>query len=105
MSRGSISTFELKIPTISETNKAIMRLIDRSEGPDYISSTMLKIACSDKEFLKIVHYIFCISIITNKFAKVWKESRITPLHKGSYKSPKLVENYRPISGVSYLAKQ
>jgi len=81
-----------------------MQLKEGSEGPDGISSTLLKIACTNFIFLKAVHFLFCVSIITNKTADVWKISQIRALYKGNHKNQNLVSNYRPISSVSVLSK-
>ena len=102
--KSDVPVFELRAPTISETRKAIMKLKDGSEGPDGISSTLLKIACTNFKFLKTVHFLFCVSIITNKTAEVWKISQIRALYKGNHKNPNSVSNYRPISSVSVLSK-
>ena len=97
--KSDVPVFELRAPTISETRKAIMKLKDGSEGPDGISSTLLKIACTNFKFLKTVHFLFYVSIITNKTADVWKISQIRALYKGNHKNPNSVSNYRPVSPV------
>ena len=104
INKQNIDVFEIRPPTVNETRKAIMNLKSGCQGPDGISSNLLKIACTNHKFLELIRYIFSISIITNKVPDIWKISEIKALHKGNNKNPKLVSNYRPISSVSVLCK-
>ena len=51
---------------------------------------------------KPIYLIFCISLRTSIFPTAWKYANITPIHKGGRSSS--VENYRPISLLSSIAK-
>ena len=47
-------------------------------------------------------FIFNLSISKGSFPLAWKSARVIPLHKGGHRD--LLDNYRPISRLSCLAK-
>lgn len=71
-----------------------------SIGPDGIPPFIVK-GCYDI-LEDPLYYVFNLSLRLGKFPEIWKVSRITPIFKKGKKDR--VENYRPISILSTLAK-
>ena len=71
-----------------------------SPGPDGIHPKLLKNCASS--LATPLFLIFCTSLRTGTFPSAWKDANITPLHKGGCHTS--VENYRPISLLSSIAK-
>lgn len=86
--------------TDTEINKVINNLKDRNGGSDCIHSRVLKLA--SPLICSVLQKIFnkCISIAY--WPTVLKEADIVPVYKGGEKTS--VNNYRPISLISNIAK-
>ncbi|KAF0751639.1 Reverse transcriptase domain-containing protein [Aphis craccivora] len=81
--------------------KAIKALKDDSSaGLDGISVKILKL--NIYSLIKPLSHIFNLAIATSTFPECFKISVITPIHKKGDKSN--IENYRPISQISNIAK-
>ena len=102
--KGDINPFELSIPSICTIQKELRKLKPNSEGVDGINSTLLKVAAQNPKFLKCIHYIYSISILTNKFPEQWRSSKIRCLYKGNNKNPATLKSYRIIASVPVLSK-
>lgn len=73
---------------------------NKSAGPDGISPYFLKFASPTLAYPLCL--FFNLSLKQGCFPDQWKEAFITPIFKSGNKSN--VENYRPISGLSVMAK-
>lgn len=71
-----------------------------SIGPDGIPPFIIKGCYGLLE--DPLHYIFNLALKLRKFPEAWKVARVTPIFKKGKKS--MIENYRPISILSTLAK-
>ena len=93
--------FELHEISEQDISEAIgMLSSSQAFNDDGITSFMLK--CARTELLKLLYYIFNLSLNTACFPALWKNARVTPLFKGG--SGELLGNYRPISVLSTVSK-
>lgn len=72
----------------------------KSAGPDNLDPQLLKMAAP--VIAEPLMHIFNLSLISNTVPKAWKSAYVLPLLKGG--DPSDVNNYRPISKLSILAK-
>ena len=87
--------------TVRETRQLIEAIPSgKATGVDGVSARLLKIAAPAiaSSLTRLINT--CIS--KGVFPTVWKEAKVTPLHKGDSKSDK--NNYRPISVLPVLSK-
>lgn len=98
---GNIQTFNFTPFSTTEVAKALKDLDpNKSPGPDHLEPLFLKLA---SEIVAVpVCYIFNLTLLTNVIPKVWKSAFVIPLLKGG--DPTILNNYRPISKLSVLAK-
>ena len=97
------SDLKLAFPPItpSQTQKLIKAIPSgKATGLDGVSARLLKIAAPvvAPSLAKLIN----ICITSGTFPAVWKEAKVTPLHKGNSKADK--NNYRPISVLPVLSK-
>ena len=74
--------------------------IGKATGPDRISHVMLKKA--GDAITPSLCRLFNLSLEKSKFPKSWKKAHVTPLFKKNDKA--VVDNYRPVSLLSCVAK-
>ena len=87
--------------TVRQTQQLIEAIPSgKATGVDGVSARLLKIAAPAiaPSLTRLINK--CIS--NGVFPRVWKEAKVTPLHKGDSKSEK--NNYRPISVLPVLSK-
>ena len=96
-----LPVFDLKHVTVDETIAAIKRLSNsKSASLDGITAFMLK-SCQT-EISPVLTFMYNLSIRQRNFPKLWKISKVTPLHKGGCKDE--CNNYRPISIIPTVGK-
>lgn len=93
--------FNFRSFTVAEVHKALTKLDPKkSAGPDNIAVCFLKLAA---DFIaEPLTYIYNLTLTSNKIPKSWKMAYVLPLLKGG--EPSSLNNYRPISNLSPLAK-
>jgi len=97
----SVPSWDLSHCTEEQVEKYIKNLKNTmSTGPDQISNRLLK-ATSDF-ILSPLTKIINLSIDSGIFPKIWKETKISPIHKSGSKTS--ITNYRPIALTSTLGK-
>ena len=97
----SVPSWDLSHCTEEQVEKYIKNLKNTmSTGPDQISNRLLK-ATSDF-ILSPLTKIINLSIDSGIFPKIWKETKISPIHKSGSKTS--IKNYRPIALTSTLGK-
>lgn len=74
--------------------------VSKGAGPDGIPP--LFFVSSASKLISPLHRIFNVSLQSGSFPKMWKQARVVPVYKSDDKA--LVNNYRPISILSVLAK-
>ena len=86
-----------------EVSKLLSELnIYKSTGPDDVHAKILKSLSNNSDFVQCVQQLFNTCLIKGQIPGVWKQARVTPIHKkGSMTDAK---NYRPISLTSILCK-
>lgn len=104
-SLNNVQTYNMNVPqftvTPADVKKALSSVNTRKgAGPDEIPPSVLK-NCS-RALARPIATIFNRSIAESKFPTEWKIASVTPIHKAG--SLNNVENYRPISILSCLAK-
>ena len=72
----------------------------KAPGPDGVSPHLLK-HCAE-ELIKPLVTIFQQCLLSREWPSLWKEARVTPIHKKKLKSEP--NNYRPISLLSVVSK-
>ena len=72
----------------------------KSAGPDNLDPYLLKLS-ADIIAAPITH-IFNLSLLSNTIPRIWKTAYVLPLFKNG--DPSELNNYRPISKLSVLAK-
>ena len=98
---GNIQAFNFTPFSTAEVAKALKGLDPKkSPGPDNLEPLFLKLA--SKIVAVPLCYIFNLSILINVIPQVWKSVFVIPLLKGG--DPTILNNYRPISKLSVLAK-
>ena len=86
-------TIYLKNISEKEISTVLAKIKNSSvSGLDNIPAYIIKDCRS--AFLKPLHYIYNLCIKTGVFPDIWKQAKITPIHKNGDKN--LVVNYRPI---------
>lgn len=97
----SAQPFHFKTVTVPEVRKAL-RDVDpnKSSGPDKLEPYFLKIAAD--LIADPVTYLINFSLAMNQVQVIRKSANVLPLHKGG--DPANINNYRPISKLSVLAK-
>lgn len=73
---------------------------EKPPGPDLIEPYFLKIAADC--VAQPLTYLFNLTLESNTIPKIWKSAFVCPLLKGG--DPSNLNNYRPISNLSVLAK-
>lgn len=98
---GVSNSFSFKPLSVSEVHKALTLLdIRKSAGPDNLEPYFLQLA---SDFIAPpLTYLFNLSLDTNEIPLIWKSAFVFPLLKGG--DPTVLNNYRPISKLSVLAK-
>ena len=97
----SAQQFHFKTVTVLEVRKALKELDPKiSSGTDKLEPYFLKIAAD--LIANPVTYLINLSLATNQVPAIWKSANVLPLHKGG--DPANMNNYRPISKLSVLAK-
>ena len=93
--------FDFKPISVLQVLQAL-RDIDHkmSAGPDNLDPYLLKVAADI--IAEPVTHIFNLSLLSNSIPKIWKAAYVLPLLKGG--DPAELNNYRPISKLSVLAK-
>lgn len=87
--------------SVGDIRKALRELDPRkSAGPDNLPPLFLHLAADI--IAEPVSHIFNLSISNNVIPEIWKTAFVLPLLKGG--DPKCLNNYRPISKLSVLAK-
>jgi hypothetical protein len=90
------------IPILAtQVHKVLSNLdIKKSAGPDKIEPYFLKI--SAHLITEPITSIFNLSLTSNVIPRAWKSASVLPLLKAG--DPSVLDNYRPISRLSVLAK-
>ncbi len=87
--------------SVQEVHKALSELDHRKcAGPDLIDPYFLKLA-ADFVAEPLTH-LFNLTVQTKEIPMIWKSAFVLPLLKGE--DPSTLNNYRPISNLSLLAK-
>lgn len=93
--------FHFKPFSVSEVHKAL-KILDpkKPPGPDFLDPYFLKLAA---DFVAgPLAYLFNLTLENNEIPKIWKSAFVLPVLKGGDSST--LNNYRPISNLSVLAK-
>lgn len=97
----STSVFNLTPFLVADVQKALKGLApEKPPGPDLIEPYFLKIAADC--VAQPLTYLFNLTLESNTIPKIWKSAFVCPLLKGG--DPSNLNNYRPISNLSVLAK-
>ena len=94
-------TFEFKEIADEDIANAI-NLLSSSPSSSIDDITALMIKSAKTELIKILKFLFNLSINKRKFPACWKVSKVTPLFKAGNASD--VNNYRPISIIPTVGK-
>lgn len=94
------TSFTLTTITPTEVQQAISDTKSGGAGPDGLEMKFIKIASHILAFP--LCYLFNLSISTSEVPAMWKNARVTPIHKSG--DPLDPNNYRPISIISTVAK-
>ena len=93
--------FDFEIIPLSAVLKALKEIDPKkSSGPDGLDPALLKLAANI--IAEPLAYIFNLSLSSNVIPDIWKFAHVLPLLKGG--DPFILDNYRPISKLSVLAK-
>lgn len=89
--------------TTDEVAKLLSDLnVYKSMGPDGIHAKVLKSLSNNTDFVACVELLFNSCLNQGQVPEVWKQARVTPIHKKGSKTE--ASNYRPISLTSILCK-
>ena len=95
------NTLHIKLVSKEEIEMAFKKLKPKSSaGPDNIPPYVVK-GCAES-LRDPLHFIFNLAIQTCTFPDAWKITRVCPILKSG--DPSLINNYRPISILSAVAK-
>ena len=93
----------VKEVTYDETQKLLSSVnIYKSTGPDGTHPKILKSLAEFPKFVKNIQILFNTCIKKREIPHIWKEARVTPIHKKGSKTE--TNNYRPISLTSVICK-
>ena len=97
----SCSEFNLRPFSVHEVHEALLSLDPKKPaGPDNLGPYYLKLAA---DFIaEPLTCIYNLTLTTKEIPKIWKMAHVFPLLKGG--EPSSLNNYRPISNLSPLAK-
>ena len=92
--------FQFCMIAVSDVLAQLRKLdVRKATGPDGISAHFLRSAA--EELANPLTYMFNLSLQSSTIPSAWKQSNVTPVHKGgSYDDP---GNFRPISVVPVTA--
>ncbi|KAH6946917.1 hypothetical protein HPB50_016142 [Hyalomma asiaticum] len=96
----SITTLSFSLDDLNEAVRLIRP--SRNQGPDYIAPSFFKLL-----YPHISHSLLFMfqSFLNNAFVPLkWKESFVTPVHKGRGKPTSAVSSYRPVSITSIVCR-
>lgn len=101
LSNVSLNNYNFISISVSEVWKALLGLdCKKSAGPDQIEPYFLKTAAN--LIADPISSIFNLSLFSGSIPKSWKSAFVLPLLKSG--DPLALDNYRPISRLSVLAK-
>lgn len=88
---------------LDEISKLLSEVnVYKSVGPDQMHGKILKSLSKQYEFVQCIKLLFNTCVSTGKIPVIWKQARVTPIHKKGSKTD--AKNYRPISLTSILCK-
>ena len=101
MNNSVSQTLILKPPSLIEIHNIINSLnLHKACGHDNISSYFLRVG--NKVLAPVLSYYFSCVFELGVFKQIFKTAKVVPIYKSG--NIKLLNNYRPISLLSYLSK-
>ena len=96
------ASLQLMVFTEEEIKKCLAQMTPNSGMGDVGIESIVFIECANA-LSKIITHLFNLIILTGTFPNDWKCAHISPIYKGKGSKSQL-ENYRPISIISPIAK-